>query len=155
MAEKTPGFKQIVRIAETDVLGGRSTLMALKQIRGVGFSVANAVCNVLNLDKGKKIGELSDPEIRAAETLVRNPDKLPKWMYNRRKDIETGADKHVINTELKLSKDFDIKRLKKIKSYKGMRHMAGLPVRGQRTKGHFRKGKTIGVNKNKAKPGKK
>ncbi len=155
MTEKTPGFKQIVRIAETDVPGGRSMLMALKQVRGVGFSVANAVCNALNLDKGKKIGDMADQDIRAAETLVRHPDKLPKWMYNRRKDIETGEDKHVINTELKLTKDFDIKRLKKIKSYKGMRHTAGLPVRGQRTKGHFRGGKTVGVNKSKAKPGKK
>lgn len=155
MTEKTPGFKQIVRIAETDVPGGRSMLMALKQIKGVGFSVANAVCNALNIDKEKKIGDMTDPEIREAEKLVKNPDKLPKWMYNRRKDIETGEDKHLIGTGLKLSKDFDIKRLKKIKSYKGMRHTAGLPVRGQRTKGHFRRGKTVGVKKSKAKPGKK
>ncbi|MFH0752650.1 MAG: 30S ribosomal protein S13 [archaeon] len=154
MTEKPKEFKQIVRIAETDVLGGRPVLMALKQIKGVGFSIANAVCNVLNLDKTKKVGELTEEERKAAETLVKNPDKLPKWLYNRRKDIETGEDRHILNVDLKLTKDFDIKRLKKIKSYRGMRHAAGLPVRGQRTKSNFRRGKTIGVQK-KSKPGKK
>ena len=41
--------------------------------------------------------------------------------------------------------------MKKIKSYKGMRHAYGLPVRGQRTRGNFRKGVTVGVMKKAAK----
>ena len=44
-------------------------------------------------------------------------------------------------TDLELQTEFDIKRMKKIKSYKGVRHSAGQPVRGQRTKSHFRKNK--------------
>ncbi|MDP2973690.1 MAG: 30S ribosomal protein S13, partial [Candidatus Diapherotrites archaeon] len=36
---------------------------------------------------------------------------------------------------------------KKIKCYKGIRHAAGLPVRGQNTKAHFRHGKSVGVKK--------
>jgi len=42
--------------------------------------------------------------------------------------------------------------LKKMKSYKGWRHSLGQPVRGQRTRSHFRKGSAIGVMKTKAKP---
>ena len=54
---------------------------------------------------------------------------------------------HLISTDLKLRKEFDIKFMKKIKSYKGMRHASGLPVRGQRTRAHFRTGTSLGVVK--------
>ena len=57
---------------------------------------------------------------------------------------------HLINTDLDLSKDGDIKRMKKVKSYKGLRHTWGLPVRGQRTRSNFRKNKgkvSLGVVK--------
>jgi small subunit ribosomal protein S13 len=46
-----------------------------------------------------------------------------------------------------LKKEFDIKRLKKIRSYRGLRHATGRPVRGQRTKGHFRSKTSLGVAK--------
>jgi len=153
MDEKTQ-IRQIVRLAETDIKGERSIFMALTQIKGVGFSLANAVCNILDLDKHRKIGEFADEELKKIESTIKDPKNIPKWMYNRRKDFDTGEDKHVLNIDLKLTKDFDLKRLKKIKSYRGMRHVAGLPVRGQRTRSNFRKGKTIGVSK-KPKPGKK
>ncbi|MDD5650977.1 MAG: 30S ribosomal protein S13, partial [Candidatus Nanoarchaeia archaeon] len=71
---------------------------------------------------------------------------------NRRKDPETGEDQHVISTDLKMKKDFDIKMMRKMKSYKGMRHSFGLPVRGQRTRAHFRHGKSLGVAKKKVAP---
>ena len=50
-----------------------------------------------------------------------------------------------------LQNEFDIRRLKKIKSYKGIRHSLGQPVRGQRTKAHFRKGRAVGVKRVKVK----
>ena len=68
-------------------------------------------------------------------------------MLNRRKDRETGEDRHVVTSDLKFENEFDIKNLKKIKVYRGVRHSLGLPVRGQRTKAHFRHGKTVGVRK--------
>ena len=147
MAEKTEDFKQIVRIAETDVKGERQLLMALKSIRGIGFSMANAICNILGLDKTQKVGTMNDEQLRAAEKLAKNPDRIPAWMYNRRKDFETGQSKHLLNVDLKLANEFDVKRLKKIKSYRGMRHSMGLPVRGQRTRAHFRSGRAVGVTK--------
>jgi small subunit ribosomal protein S13 len=41
----------------------------------------------------------------------------------------------------------DIKNLRKMKCYRGVRHSLGLPVRGQKTRSNFRKGKTVGVRK--------
>ena len=69
-------------------------------------------------------------------------------MKNRRSDPETGVTSHLYGSDLDMKKEFDIKRMKKIKSYKGIRHTMKLPVRGQRTRSHFRKGgKAVGVMK--------
>ena len=70
-------------------------------------------------------------------------------------NYETGNDGHLLTSDLDFTKDNDIKRMRKIKSYRGNRHTRGLPVRGQRTRGSFRKGKTVGVSKRKDQPGKK
>jgi len=51
----------------------------------------------------------------------------------------------LLGNDLELSTEFDIKRLRKIKSYRGIRHMAGLPLRGQRTKSNFRKNRRKGA----------
>ncbi|MBU4308527.1 MAG: 30S ribosomal protein S13 [Nanoarchaeota archaeon] len=69
---------------------------------------------------------------------MKNP-KLPEFLFNRLKDFETGENKYLVGSDLELKKEFDIKRLKKIKSYRGIRHAAGLPLRGQRTRSNFRK----------------
>ena len=51
---------------------------------------------------------------------------------------------------LKMAKENDVKRMKTIRCYKGVRHAFNLPVRGQRTKSNFRrnKGKVMGVKRN-------
>ena len=112
---------------------------------------SNAICNVLDPDKRRKIGSLTENELKAIETLIANPVKFPKWLLNRRKDYDTGEDIHLTSSRLKLRKEFDIKRMRKIKSYKGVRHAVGLPVRGQRTKSNFRKNKKPSVSAGKKK----
>lgn len=144
-------MKQMVRLVDVDVNGKMSTRMALNKIKGVSFALSNAICKVLNLDKDKKVGYLSDKEIEEMKDCVKNPQKykiLP-WLFNRRNDYDEGEDKHLVSSDLKFQKDMDIKRLKKIKSYSGLRHQKGLPLRGQRTKGHFRKGRALGVKRKK------
>ena len=96
---------------------------------------------------------MSKDEIVKIEEFLK-AGKFPKFLLNRRNDFTTGKDSHLFGNDLELSEELDIKRLKKIKSYRGIRHATGQPVRGQRTKSHFRKNKAIGVQK-KAKPGKK
>lgn len=151
MPEETTGFRYIVRIVNTDVDGNKKILSSLRKIKGVGFMFANAICSTANINQSKKTGYLSDDEVRRIDEVTKNPLKfnIPVWMLNRRKDYETGKDMHVLTTDLNFAKDSDIKRLKKIKCYRGIRHAAGLPVRGQRTKSNFRKnkGNVMGVKK--------
>ena len=147
--------KAIIRIINTDLDGKIPIQKGLSKIRGVSFMFANALCNLLNLDKKKQSGSLSEEEIKKIEAVVKDPKDLPVWMLNRRKDMDTGKDKHLVGGEIRFVVDNDIKMMKKIKSYKGMRHAWGLPVRGQRTRGNFRHGKSIGVQKKAVQQGKK
>ena len=140
--------ERIVRILSTDIEGGQKIYPGLGKVKGISWSLANAICKSLGLEKGRKIGSLTEEEVKKISEFLKNP-KLPLFLMNRRKDFDTGENRHLIGTELDLTKDFDIKRLKKIRSYRGVRHGAKLPVRGQRTKGHFRKNrsKSVGIKK--------
>lgn len=141
-------IKQIVRLIDVDILGNKPIYYAINQVRGMGFSMVNSICNLLKLDKNKKVGECTDEELAKIEAAIRNPP-VPAWMMNRRKDLDTGKDIHLLSSDLKFATDFDIKRMRKIKCYKGVRHSLGQPVRGQRTKSHFRRGRAVGVSKGK------
>ncbi|MBU1204246.1 MAG: 30S ribosomal protein S13 [Nanoarchaeota archaeon] len=142
-------MRSIIRIHNTDLDGNKAIYMALKKIKGISFMFSNAICNHLKISKSKKSGELTPEEIKRIEKLVEDPKELPDWMLNRRKDIETGENIHITTAKLRLTLESDLKKLKKIKSYRGMRHAWNLPVRGQRTKAHFRRGKKVGVVKKK------
>ena len=155
MEEK--GFRHLLRIADTDLDGNKVIYIALTKIKGVGYMFSNMICNELNIDKSKKTGTLSDDEIRKLDNAIRTPQGLdvPAWMINRRNDYETGEDQHIIGANMKFVQDNDKKRLQKIKTYRGLRHSWGLPVRGQKTKSNFRrnKGKVQGVRRKKGKGG--
>ncbi len=144
--------EKLIRILSKDIEGGLNVYVGLTKIKGISWAMANAICRTLKLDKKRKIGSLTKEEIDKINDFIRNP-KMPQYMLNRKTDVETGENKHMIGTDLELQEEFDISRLKKIRSYRGQRHALGLPVRGQRTKSHFRKNKKKGVGiKKKAKP---
>ena len=134
---------RLVRIMSKDIEGKMRVYAGLAKIKGVSWSFSNAICNSLGIDKKRKIGSLSKEEIKKISEFVKNP-KLPSFLVNRRKDFQSGEDKHLNGSELELQQEFDIKRLKKIKSYRGLRHMVNLPLRGQRTRSHFRKNRRRG-----------
>lgn len=144
-------FRHIVRIANTDLDGNRPIYHALRKIKGVSFSFANAVCSIAKVKKTEKTGNLSEKDVEQLETVIKNPSKfnIPVWMFNRRKDFETDEDLHLVASDLTFTQDNDIKILKKIKSYKGLRHQWKLPLRGQQTKSNFRKSKVVGAAKKK------
>ncbi|MBN2330464.1 MAG: 30S ribosomal protein S13, partial [Candidatus Aenigmarchaeota archaeon] len=102
----------------------------------------------------KRVGDLSEGELKRIEDIIANPGKhgISPWLCNRRSDPEDGADKHLISAQLELRRKMDINELKKRKCYRGVRHIIGLPVRGQRTRSSFRKAATVGVSRVKAKP---
>jgi len=140
--------KQFLRIWNTAIKGKLPINKGLTKIKGIGINISNMICNSLKIPRLKKSGDLTDEEIKRIEALQKDPCKhLPKWSLNRLKDFDTGKDELLITADLKLRKEFDIKRLRRIKCYVGNRHSGKLPVRGQRTKGHFRKGSAVGVKK--------
>lgn len=150
--EKKKDYYSIVRILQTDIPGNKKLLTGLTYIKGVSWAISNAICKILKLDENKKIVELSEKEINLITEFLKNP-KLPNFLLNRRKDFETGKDGHLIGANLDMKKEFDIRRLKKIRSYRGLRHALGHPTRGQRTRSHFRskgKKKAVGVTRKKS-----
>jgi ribosomal protein S13 len=151
--QQKPDYKHIMRVAETDLDGSKHLYHALTKIKGVSFMFANAVCKFSNIDRYKIAGQLNNDEVSRLNGILADPLKygFPAWMLNRRKDPELGGDRHVIGSDLKWQVENDIKVMKKIRSYKGVRHTFGLPVRGQSTKSNFRKnkGKGLGVTKKK------
>jgi small subunit ribosomal protein S13 len=94
-----------------------------------------------------KLGSLTESDIQKLENVIRNPIKfgIYNWFLNRRKDTDTGQDLHLSGPDLEVVRRFDIQKMIDMKSYKGIRHMLGLPVRGQRTRSGFRKGRVVGV----------
>lgn len=135
--------ERIVRILSEDIEGRMTLYSGLAKIKGISWSFSNAICKKLKMDKKKKIGSLKDEEIKVIIDFIKNP-QVPKHVLNRRKDFDTGEDIHLTGTDLDFRKEFDIKRLKKIKSYRGIRHSAGLPLRGQRTRSNFRRNRAKG-----------
>ena len=135
----------LVRIMGYDIPGSKNIYTGLTRIKGISWAISNAVCHNLKILKTKKISELSKEDIKKIEDFL-NELPISDFLKNRRSDPETGETSHYYGHDLDMKKEFDIKRLRKIKSYKGIRHAASLPVRGQRTRAHFRaKGKAVGV----------
>lgn len=60
---------------------------------------------------------------------------------------DSGEDIHYIGTEVEITLKEDLNRLKKVRSYRGVRHENNLPVRGQRTRSNGRTGMTVGVQR--------
>jgi len=124
-------------------------IVGLTQVRGVGYMFANTILNFLKIDPNQRIGYLSPEQIKSIENVIKNPStsNFPSWFLNRRKDVETGEDKHLITSDIAFTVRNDIEREKTTGSWRGYRHMYGLKVRGQRTRCTGRKGGAVGVAK--------
>ncbi|RLG18549.1 30S ribosomal protein S13 [Nanoarchaeota archaeon] len=152
--------KKIIRMFGTDLDGSLRVARSLMKIKGISFAFAQAVRRALNIPPDKKLQELSEEELKKVEECIKNPEKfgIPSFLYNRRKDRETGKDMHLVSGDLEIAKKLDIEFLKSIKCYRGIRHMYGFKLRGQRTKSRGasffgRVGPIVGVSKKKAKKG--
>ena len=123
----------MARIAGVDLPNNKHGVIGLTYIYGIGRSSAQTILAKCGIDPTIKVGEWNDDQIAAIRTLINEEFK--------------------IEGELRSSVQMDIKRLMDIGCYRGIRHRAGLPVRGQSTKNNARtrkaKKKTV-ANKKKA-----
>ena len=123
----------MARIAGVDLPNNKHGVIGLTYIYGIGRSSAQTILDKCGIDPTIKVGDWNDEQIAAIRTLINNEYK--------------------IEGELRSSVQMDIKRLMDIGCYRGIRHRAGLPVRGQSTKNNARtrkgKKKTV-ANKKKA-----
>lgn len=103
-----------VRIARVTIPEQKRAEIALTYIYGIGKSRSIEILTKHSIDPNRKIKDLKENEINIL-----------------RQEIENN---YTLEGELKRQKQMNIKRLKEISSYRGSRHQAGLPCRGQQTK---------------------
>ena len=122
----------MARIAGVDLPNNKRGDIGLTYIFGIGRSSAKKILEQCGIDASIKVGEWNDEQTAA---------------------IRSAIGEYRIEGELRSAVQMDIKRLMDIGCYRGIRHRAGLPVRGQSTKNNARtrKGrkKTV-ANKKKA-----
>jgi len=142
-------YRHIVRIVGNDIPGERKILIGLTQIKGIGYNFATAITDTLKINTNSNIGNLTDANVQAIEKLITDPigGNFPIWFLNRRKDIETGGNLHLLTSDIPFTLRNDIERERVTASWRGYRHLSGLKVRGQRTRTSGRKGGAVGVAK--------
>jgi small subunit ribosomal protein S13 len=117
----------MARVAGVEITNEKRLWVSLMDIYGIGESNARELCEATKLDENKLVKDMTEAELDVV-----------------RKYIE---ENYRVEGELRQSVFRDIKRLKDIRSYRGIRHKLGLPVRGQRTRrnARTRKGKSMPV----------
>jgi small subunit ribosomal protein S13 len=107
----------MARIAGINVPVQKHAVIALTSIYGIGRTRAQSICEAAGIAPDAKIRDLSEQEV---ETL------------------RTEVGKYIVEGDLRREVSMDIKRLKDLGCFRGVRHRRGLPVRGQRTKTNAR-----------------
>lgn len=124
----------MVRIGGVNLPENKRIEIGLTYIYGIGRSLSNKILKEAGIDINKKVSQLTDEEVAKLREIIEK--------------------KYKIEGELRREVAANIKRLIQIKCYRGIRHLKGLPVRGQRTKtnARTRKGKRVTVGSGRKKP---
>jgi len=109
----------MARIAGVNVPDNKRAVIALTYIHGIGRTKARKILDTVGIERSRRMNELTEDELNQV-----------------RKEIET--DGYKIEGDLRREVSMNIKRLMDMKSYRGLRHRARLPVRGQRSKTNAR-----------------
>ena len=122
----------MARIVGVDIPRNKKIAYSLCYIHGIGLSTAMMICEKAKIDTEKRVQDLTEKQIVSIREAIGS----------------TGIN---VEGELRSFNAMNIKRLKDVGAYKGLRHRRGLPANGQRTKtnARTRKGKkrTIGLGK--------
>jgi len=146
-------YRHIVRVAGRDIDGQENLLQGLTRITGVGLRLSKAILIQLELDPYSRLGHITDDQISKIEKIVKDPVGVgvPHWYVNRSRDRTSGRMLHLTGSDLEFAHRSDIDRLKRIRSWRGVRHSLGLKVRGQHTRTTGRGGAAVGVSRKKVK----
>lgn len=123
----------MARIIGVEIPGEKRIEIALRYIYGIGPTNAKAILDQANIAPGIRAKDLDEQQLSQIVHAIQE-------------------GKYIIEGDLRREVGMNLKRLQNIKCYRGIRHMRGLPVRGQRTStnARTRKGprKTVGVQRN-------
>ena len=122
----------MARIKGVDIPNNKRVEISLTYVYGIGRSLSNKILEAANIDKNRKVAELSEDELNK---------------------IREEVNKYMTEGDLRREVNMNIKTKMEINSYQGTRHKKGLPVRGQRTitNARTRKGRgKVVANKKKA-----
>ena len=117
----------MARIAGVNIPTQKKLGVALTYIYGIGKKLSNDVCKEANVDFNSRVQDLSESEIKSISDVVSNS--------------------HNVEGDLRREVSSNIKRLKDLGTYRGVRHRKNLPCRGQRTHTNARtkKGKAVAI----------
>ena len=122
----------MARIVGIDIPRNKKVAYSLCYIHGIGLSTALKICSKAKIDTEKRVQDLTEKQIVTIRETIN--------------DLDINVE-----GELRSLNAINIKRLKDVGAYRGLRHRRGLPANGQRTKtnARTRKGKkrTIGLGK--------
>ncbi|MHA2600559.1 MAG: 30S ribosomal protein S13 [Candidatus Thorarchaeota archaeon SMTZ1-83] len=146
-------YRHIVRIAGRDIDGQENLLQGLTRVSGVGLRLSKAVLTKAGLDPLSRLGYLTEAQISMIEKIIKDPVAagMPDWYVNRPRDRMSGRMLHLTGPDLEFAHRSDVDRLKRIRSWRGVRHSQGLKVRGQHTRTTGRGGVAVGVSRKKTK----
>lgn len=108
----------MARIAGVDIPSDKRTDIALQRIYGIGSYRAREICQKVQIDPAIRAGKLTEDQVSRIANLIESD--------------------YVVEGQLRRQVQQNIARLRDIRCYRGLRHMRGLPVRGQRTKTNAR-----------------
>lgn len=107
-----------VRIAGTTIPNEKRIVIALTYIFGIGLTTSKKILSLAKIDESERVKNLSEEKANLLRTIIEKEYK--------------------VEGDLKREVASNIKRLKEINCYRGLRHKKNLPVHGQRTKTNSR-----------------
>lgn len=117
----------MARFANVEVPADKQIQVSLTYVFGIGPKVAKDIVNAAKIDPTKRTKDLTEAEEKKLRDII--------------------DANYIVEGDLRRTVANNVKRLRDIKSYRGIRHAAGLPVHGQRTRtnGRTKRGKKVAV----------
>lgn len=117
----------MARIANVNIPTNKRLVIGLTYVYGIGKKLAEKICHDAGVQESKRVKDLTDQELVSLRSIIEKNYK--------------------VEGDLRREVNLNIKKKKDIRCYEGLRHIKGLPVRGQNThcNARTRKGKAVAI----------